>query len=294
MNRYKKAAGALLGLALLLCLPARASALEATELVPGGSAVGIELQTDGVMIVGLTEVQTENGAAQPAADAGLKPGDVIRRIGDREVDSAAEFLTVMSGADGGAIRVTAERSGREIFFDVTPAKNAEGSYQLGLWLRDGVSGIGTVTFYDPETGAFGALGHGINDIDTGELVSFDAGSITGAEIVDVIRGASGSPGELCGQFDKDDVLGSLEKNTDSGIFGTAGLSGFGEPVPVAREDEVVLGPAVIRSNVSGGEVKEYAVEISRIYRDSDDNRFMLLTVTDEALLERTGGIVQGM
>ena len=286
--------GAALGLALLLCLPAKAFALEASELVPGGDAVGIQLQTDGVMVVGVNEVQTETGPATPAADAGIKSGDVIRSVGEWRTACAADFLTAMSAADGGMLRITAERNGREVQFNVYPARNRDGAWQLGLWLRDGVSGIGTVTFYDPNSGVFGALGHGINDVETGELVQFDAGSITDAEVVDVIRGAAGTPGELCGQFDKDDVLGSLEKNTDSGIFGTAGLSGFGEPVPVAREDEVVLGPAVIRSNVSGGEVKEYAVEISRIYRDSDDNRFMLLTVTDEALLERTGGIVQGM
>lgn len=290
----KKWIGGALILGLLLCLPARAYALEASELVPGGAAVGIALETDGVMIVGLTEVETAEGAVSPAADAGLKSGDVIKQIGERRTTCAAEFLTAMSAADGGMLRVTAERNGREVHFNVTPAQNMDGAWQMGLWLRDGVSGIGTVTFYDPDSGIYGALGHGINDLETGELLRFDAGSITDAEVVDVIPGAAGNPGELCGRYDREAVLGTLDKNTDSGVFGTANLTDFGEPVPIAREDEVVLGPATIRSCVDEEGVKDYAVEITRIYRDGEDNRFLLLTVTDEALLSRTGGIVQGM
>ena len=284
----------LLALTLLLVPPTRAAALEAEALVPVGTAVGIDLETDGVVVAGLGDVDTAQGVVRPAADAGLRTGDVILRIGERKTDSAAEFLTALSEADGGALPVTVKRGGEELELAVTPAQNREGAYQMGLWLRDGVSGIGTVTFYDPDSGVFGALGHGINDVETGELLPFDDGSITGAQVVDVIRGASGSPGELCGQFDRDAVLGSLEKNTDSGVFGTAPGLGTGIPVPVAHEDEVTLGPAVIRSNVSGCEVREYAVEISRVYRDAEDNRFLLLTVTDEELLRATGGIVQGM
>lgn len=286
--------GTTLAAALLLVLPARAHALEAAELVPVGEAVGIELTTDGVMVVGLSEVETAEGPVHPAADAGLKAGDVIKRLGDRDTACAADFLAAIGALRGETVRVTALRSGREVAFDVTPAKNTEGSYQLGLWLRDGVSGIGTVTFYDPGSGTFGALGHGINDIDTGTLLPFDGGSITGASVVDVIRGNPGTPGELCGRFDREEILGALEKNTDSGIFGRISADIGGAPLPVAAEDEVTLGPATILSNVSGDQVEEFSVEISRIYREAGDNRFLLLTVTDEALIERTGGIVQGM
>lgn len=256
--------------------------------------MGIDLETDGVMIVGLIDVQTPEGPERPAETAGLRAGDKITRVGGRATEKAADFLTAMAEADGSALDVTAERNGELLEISVTPAKTADGTYQLGLWLRDGISGIGTVTFYDPATGTFGALGHGINDLDSGELLPFDSGSITGAKVVDVIPGVAGSPGELCGQFDRDQVLGALEKNTESGIFGTASALTEAQPIPVASEDEVVLGPAVIRSNVAGTEIREYSVEISRIYRDAADNRFLLLTVTDPELLERTGGIVQGM
>ena len=177
---------------------------------------------------------------------------------------------------------------------MTPALSRDGTVQLGLWLRDGVSGIGTVTYYDPETGRFGALGHGINDLNSGSLMTFTGGSITDAEIVDVVRGASGSPGELCGQPDKSCVLGNLERNTGSGIFGTAELECETEAIPIATAEEVRLGPATILTTVDGGGVEEYSIEISRIYRQPEDHRFLLLTVTDPRLLERTGGIVQGM
>ena len=285
---------AVAALLMLPALAANAYALEAEELVPVGSAVGIELEADGVLIVGLTEVETDTGPASPAEAAGLRTGDVICSVDGRATANAAEFLTVMSSIDAGEHSVTVRRDGKELELRVTPARNREGAYQFGLWLRDSVTGIGTVTFYDPNTGTFGALGHGISDAGTGELLPFETGSITGAEVVDVIPGNPGSPGELCGEFDRDTVLGVLNKNTDSGIFGTASLEELGAPIPVAGEDEVTLGPATIRSSVNGDGVREYSVEISRIYRNATDSRFLLLTVTDPELLEITGGIVQGM
>ena len=285
---------AALALGLLLALSAPAQALEAEALVPGGTAVGIEMETDGVTVVGLTGVETEAGVLRPAEAAGLREGDVIRGIDGVRVDSAAELLAALDAPEAGARSLSVEREGRELNLSVRPARNLEGAMQLGIWLRDGVSGIGTLTFYDPVSGAFGALGHGISDGASGELLEFDRGCITGAEVVDVIRGAPGAPGELCGRFDRDAVLGSLEKNTDRGIFGISALPAEGTPLPVAAEAEVRLGPAVIRCSVNGTEVREYAVEISRIYRDTEDSRFLLLTVTDPALVEAAGGIVQGM
>ena len=287
----------LLGLLLLSSLHAAAmpvSALDATELIPVGSAVGIELETDGVMVVGLTSVETADGSVDPAKDAGIQAGDIIRKIGDRATPTAADFLTAVEMLDGSEVEVQLKRGSSEMVLPVTPARNKEGGCQLGLWLRDGISGIGTVTFYDPDSGIFGALGHGINDIETGELLPFDAGSITGATVVDVIRGSPGTPGELCGRFDSETVLGTLEKNTEQGIFGETTLTIAGTPTPIAAEEEVELGPATILSNVTGEAVEEFSVEISRIYREHGEDRFLMLTVTDPALLERTGGIVQGM
>ena len=281
-------------IALLLTPGVSVYALEASELVPVGSTVGIRLEMGGVMVAGLTDVQTADGAVCPAGDAGLKSGDVITRIGAYDTPGAAEFLTAVSRLDGGAVELTAMRDGREVRFQVTPVCSEDGAYHMGLWLRDGVSGIGTVTFYDPATGTYGALGHGINDLDTGELLPFESGTLTGSSVVDVIPGTAGTPGELCGQFEPDNALGTVERNTVGGIFGSGDFGDYGVPVPVAEESETKLGPATILANVDGGAVEEFAVEISRIYRGGEDQRFLLLTVTDEALLARTGGIVQGM
>ena len=290
--RGKWMAAALLA-ALLAAIGPPAYALEATELVPVGETVGIRLDLGGVSVAGLNAVQTAQGEVRPAEDAGIRPGDVITRIGARETPDAASFLTAVASLDGGSVEVTALRGGSAVRFTVTPARSAEGVWQLGLWLRDGMSGIGTVTFYDPASGTYGALGHGISDLDSGELLPFRRGEVRASTVADVIPGRAGAPGELCGAADADAApIGTVAQNTPAGIFGSAAFDGA--PVPVAEESETVLGPATILANVAGDAVEAYDVEISRIYRGADDHRFLLLTVTDRDLLERTGGIVQGM
>lgn len=292
---YKKLPAAAMALALFF-LPLQARALEASELVPVGDTVGIEISMDGVMVARTGCVESAEGSPSPAADAGLLAGDMILEFNGRATPSAEAFLTAASEMDGSEVDLLVRRGEKTVHFSLRPAKTAQGTYQLGLWLRDGVSGIGTITFYDPQSGTYGALGHGINDIESGTLLSVGSGRILDAEIVDVIKGAEGSPGELCGHYDKDRVLGSLEHNSVCGIFGKAGDGCFrgGDALPVASPEEVVLGTATILSNVSGNEVREYTVEICRIYRGQDDPRSMMITVTDPQLLSATGGIVQGM
>lgn len=283
-------------LALLLCVAPSVSAAAAElpeSLVPVGRTVGIRLDMDGVMIVGFAPASCESGEESPAQRAGLLPGDVIRSFNGREIDSAAEFLTEVSGLDGGSVELVVERGGRNRSFEITPAPNGTEGYQLGIWLRDGVSGIGTLTYYDPETGGFGALGHGIGDVGTEGLIPISSGCITEAEIVDVIRGGSGTPGELCGSI-SDRKCGEIVKNTDSGIFGSLSQAVSGTAIPVAEENELHLGEAVILSNVRGTQVDEYSVEICRIYHGSPDGRCFMLSIQDPELLELTGGIVQGM
>ena len=284
------AAGILLVLLAVMPMSARAADL----LVPMGCAVGIELEAGGVIVAGFSELETEEGKRSPAEAAGMMEGDLITSIDGRSTGNAAELLSVLNSLDGRPVRITVRRGEQELLLQATPAKSAEGRWQLGLWLRDGVSGIGTVTYYDPESGAFGALGHGINDAESGKLLPFDSGNITGASVVDVVKGAPGSPGELCGQPDRERVVGSLERNTGCGVFGTASFGDTGKPVPIAAEQEVRLGPATILATVNGENVEEFEVEISRIYRQPQEHRFLMLTVTDPRLLAQTGGIVQGM
>ena len=275
----------------LTLLAAPALAEGARQLVAVGRTVGIGAGTEGLLVVSLSEVETAEGKRSPAAECGIQPGDIIVRLGGCEVGTSAEFAQAAAGLDGSPVAVQLLRGEQLIQYTLTPALSAEENcWRLGLWLRDGIAGIGTVTFYDPETGLFGALGHSINDADTGVLLPLGEGYITPATVSDVLRGEKGRAGELHGAFDENSRLGSLERNTPEGIFGTV-TGGFeGTPLPAAEDAEIENGPATILANVAGSEVREYAVEISR----AQSGGRLLVTVTDPALLEATGGIVQGM
>lgn len=266
------------------------------ELVPMGCVVGISMKTDGVMVAGLSPLETDSGNLSPAGEAGILPGDVIVRLGKAEIKNAEDFLSAAGTLSGSAVSLTVRRGGKTIQYTVMPKADSSGCYKLGMWLRDSVQGIGTVTYLDPETGAYGALGHGINDVDSGAAVPLGDGSILSARVVDIKPGQAGCPGELHGSFREENVLGSIEKNTCSGIFGIMNGTDAAarESLPVADEDEICLGPAAIMANIDGCSVEEYSVEIVRLYNGQRDGRCMMLSVTDPRLLEKTGGIVQGM
>ena len=262
------------------------TAFAAGSLIPVGETVGIQIKMDGVLVAGVADVQTASGPVCPAEEAGLQPGDVITAVNGRPVGSAMELLRAVEGLTGDAA-VTVRRNGRDQSLTVTPAREQSGGMRLGLWLRDGVAGIGTVTYLDPQTGAFGALGHGVNDVETGVLLPVADGDVCRARIVDVKRGASGAPG---------DVIGCINSNTSSGIFGviSGSLGALRTPVPVGAPEDVVKGPATILACVSGQAVAEYQVEIARTGAAAGAGRDMTVRVTDPELLNRTGGIVQGM
>ncbi len=278
---------------VFLCLvlsSVMSTAAFAMELVVGGQAVGIQLNTDGVMVAGLAAIETADGEKSPAADAGFREGDIIIKIGERKVSCAADFIDAVAALNGKSAPVTAERNGKTIQMTVQPVLSMENQWMLGMWLRDGISGIGTLTFCDPCTGIFGALGHSVNDEDTGTILPLGDGSISSAEIVGVVPGSQGAPGELNGCADTSQVLGSVEKNTEKGIYGQAYVSMGGR---VVETGEICPGAATIVSTIKGCEPREYAVEINRVYSESGCTRVML-TVTDPELCAATGGIVQGM
>ena len=264
--------------------------------VPVGRTVGIKLFSDGVLVVGLSDVQGAQ-TRSPARDMGLKVGDVITHVNGKEVDTIEQVQTAIQTLAGRPMTLKVTRQDKQLQLNGSAACTGQGSYQLGAWIRDSMAGIGTMTFYDPQTGVFGALGHGVNDVDTARLMTMQAGSILYSTVNDVKKGRAGEPGELRGSLDVQRDLGELYANTDAGIFGTVEkpVTDWAQPIPVAARDEVRPGPAVIRSNVAGEEVKEYQVEIVHVYPvQTGELRNMMLKVTDPELLERTGGIVQGM
>ena len=264
-------------------------------LSPVGKAVAIELETEGVLVAGLATVETEGGSVCPAEKAGLMPGDRIIAVNGQKVGSSDEFLSVLQGALKTPVSLRTERNGREMDLVVTPARGLDGEHYLGLWLRSSISGIGTVTFHDPASGLYGALGHGVCAGENGgSLLPVKNGAIGSASVAEVHRGQKGVPGELVGVPESGASIGSVERNTNAGIFGTASaLQGY-QTMPVAAAEEVVPGEALILSTVAGTTPQTYRVQITRVDRDGADLRQLCLQVTDPHLLSLTGGIVQGM
>ena len=262
-------------------------------LVPVGRAVGIKLFSEGVMVVGLAE--SAAGGPSPAQLAGLEEGDRILAINGEEIASTEHVQSLLRQADGSAMTLSVFREDRELELSLSPERSGDGC-RMGAWIRDSMAGIGTVTYVDPASGAFGALGHSINDVDTGTLMPLADGAVMDAAVTMVRRGSVGMPGELKGEFDLTADLGVLYDNNECGVFGVLERSAFAEgtALPVARAAQVRTGKATILADVSAEGTQAYEIEITRLYPFSGSTRNMLVTVTDERLLALTGGIVQGM
>lgn len=272
--------------ALLFALSTQCFAAQPTELIPVGKTIGIELQTQDVTIVGFSDT------VHAAQQAGLKKGDVIEKINDAEIHRAADISTQLRKSDA-PVKVTVRRNQRQQEFLITPEVTGKGKL-LGVLARDTLAGIGTVTYYDPATGDFGALGHGVNDTDTSQLVEMEQGRVVGSSVVNVEKSKQGQPGALRGALDSIQI-GTVDCNTRAGIFGT--LDTFvaeQDAVPVAQQTEIQTGDATILSNVSGTQTQSYTIKIERVEPNDSQGRNLLLRVTDQSLISQTGGICQGM
>ena len=286
MGRRVRAGAAAVWLGLLLSLRALGAGPE--TLVPVGRTVGLELETDGVYVVGFDDRETS-----PAQAAGLEIGDRVLAADGVPLDRAEDLRQAVAEAGGEAVVLDVERNGRALQVAVRP-ETQDGSLRLGLQIRDRIAGLGTLTFYDPETGLFGALGHGVSG--GGETpLAIRGGQAAETAVTDVRRGEAGTPGSLLGPAAGGEALGTVEQNTDRGLFGhLAGSVPAGEAVPLADREEVVLGPAEIWCCVEGSEPQSYSVELVAVRLDPDQCRDLRLRVTDPRLLALTGGIVQGM
>ena len=286
MGRSIRAAAAAVWLGLLLTVPALAA--EPGALVPVGRTVGLELETDGIYVVSF---EGEEGCS-PAEAAGLRVGDRILAANGQTLSRAEELRAQTARSGGEPVILDVERERRAMQFAVRPVER-DGAWRLGLSVRDRIAGLGTVTFYDPETGLFGALGHGVGGGDC--PLEILGGSAAETEVTEVRRGEAGSPGSLFGRAVGGEALGQVEQNTERGLFGHAdGAALRGEAVPLADPAEVTAGPAEIWCSAAGSEVVHYTVEIEAVRFDPEHCRDLRILVTDPRLLEQTGGIVQGM
>ncbi len=266
-------------------------------LIPGGRSLGVALQTDGVVVVGSSDLGRKDS---PARQAGIRPGDVIQTIDGEHVGGVESLSQKIDG--GETVQVGILRGQDRMTLDVTPAEDPrDGAYRLGVWVRESTAGVGTLTYYDPASGGYGALGHAIADVDTGVVFPVGDGAVYENEVVHITRGEENAPGELTGRFFEEEiVLGGIDRNTDFGVFGEApanlvdgGL--YPEGLPVARRSEVHTGGAQILCCIEGGAVKAYDCEIEKLYNQNEpQTRSMVVRITDPELLQKTGGIVQGM
>ena len=266
-------------------------------LMPGGAAVGVAMATQGVLVVGVSDVSGRS----PAQAAGLRAGDLIESVDGQAVASSEELTRLITASGGREMKIAYQRDGQKRTAALTPLPDpASGRFRMGAWVRDSTAGVGTLSFYNPADGTYGALGHAINDADTGRLLPVRDGALLEAEIVDIKKGLKGSPGELRGNFLKRQViLGNILENTVLGIYGVLDAPYvnplYPEGLPMGFQETVKTGPASILSTLDGEGVREYAVEITQISRQmAPAPKSMVIRVTDPALLEKTGGIVQGM
>ena len=259
----------------------------ATLLIPVGEVIGLQLKDDRVTVEGF-----DDSLGMAAKAAGLEEGDQILSIDDVPIHCAEDIRQALKQSDGDVLlHILRRKQTREI--EIAPVVTENGP-KLGILLKEGITGIGTVTYYDPASGTFGALGHGVNDPD-GDLVVMTQGFAFPAQVDSVRRGKTGEPGQLMGSVISPNSLAQLSKNTPQGVFGAGNRLFSGDPLPAATASEIQTGAATIRSTVQGGTVREYSVEILKIYPASGaDGRNMVLRITDPALLQATGGIVQGM
>ncbi|MBE7031823.1 MAG: SpoIVB peptidase [Ruminococcaceae bacterium] len=276
------------------------SAQEARTVIPGGNCIGVSLCTDGALVVSTADVTSADGSfSSPVADAGIKPGDLIQEFNDKKITGVEDLEREIVNAKGKSSTVKIKRESKEIDVLLKPKISGKDKvFRIGAWVKDAVSGIGTMTFYDPKTKTFAALGHGICDPETGNILSVGSGDVLSATIVSVDKGEKGVPGELNGIFsDSGSAIGKIRQNCEFGIFGflDSSFAFDAEPLPIANRNEIKTGKAFIRANIEGSKVEQFSIEITKILPKSiSSQKNMIIKVTDEKLLNKTGGIVQGM
>lgn len=281
--------------------PAAINVVTEKVLMPGGQSIGVKMDVKGVLIVGLQEIETITGeVVNPGILSGLQIGDTILEINGQKVYRATEVQNIVNKIRG-EVLLKLQRKNDIIEISLTPViAKSDNMYKLGIWVKDKTAGIGTLTYYDPQNNYYGALGHAITDPETSAILPVAEGELVNSRVESVKQGKAGEPGEIRGIFyEADDPLGSLEKNTEFGIFGN--LYGkitnpyYDEPLPIGYQDSVTVGPAYILTTLDNNKVDCFEIEIEKVNKQTKpDTKSMTIKVTDERLLKKSGGIVQGM
>ena len=277
--------------------------LEDVEVVPVGKVVGLKLYTNGVLVVGMSEVENnQNNLVKPYEGSNIKEGDMIFEIDGCAIEDISNLKDVVNKTQGRNVEIKLLRKGKTVVVsNITPVQVSENEYKLGLWVKDAATGVGTMTFYDPVTQRFALLGHGITDSDTNSLIYIDSGELVTSKLVSIKKGEDGKPGEIRGTILKQKTVGEVYKNTDFGVYGKlTDLTSLNiensKKYKVALRDEIKEGKATILCAVNNdNKVQEYDIEIEKVYFENDfNNKSMLLRITDSDLIDKTGGIIRGL
>ena len=271
------------------------------EVYPGGIPIGVRVNSEGVLVVGYSDITINNEKQEsPGKAGGLEIGDIILKVNGIEMDNAQDLLKTLKNLDKDVIKVDILRNGQNLTKVIKLQKENEKDYKIGLWIRDSTAGVGTLTFYDKSTGKFGALGHPITDCDTNQKFLIKDGDVVESSIISVRKGEKGCPGELKGIFiNENSPNGKIEKNTQSGIFGEikncSNILKYSSPMRIGLRDEITEGKAKIITTIDENGPQEFDIEIEKLLNQSTPGaKSMVIKITDPKLLEKTGGIVQGM
>ena len=303
-SKYETAGTFELNLNLFGTIPVKeidVNVIPKTKVVPMGNLIGAKLYTSGVLVVGMSEIQGDDQQKhKPYEGSGIEEGDMIVEMDSKKIANTDELVETVNSSKGKVIQIKYVRNDETITTSIQPIKSEDNEYKLGLWVRDAAAGVGTLTFYEPSTGKFAALGHGIVDVDTGDIINIANGELVTSNLVAIKKGEKGTPGEIKGSIDSGVTIGNISKNTNFGVFGLVSnknnlnLNGAKE-YEVALRSEIQTGEAEIICELENGKKEKYKIEISKIYTSNNyDNKSMMIKITDERLLQKTGGIIQGM
>ncbi len=266
----------------------------------GGETLGFSLQSKGVILIGGNYILSKNGIERPFENSGLKTGDIITKIDEIEINNSQDISKILENFEGGSIRLTVNRSGEIFEVDICPALDSmTNTYKLGLWVKEDAVGIGTLSFVNATTKRFGSLGHSINDSETNECIEVSGGNIYTSKILGIKKGKSGKAGELIGTFNRENVIGTVDKNCDYGVYGfvdsVESVTKNKTSVDIGGRLSAKPGKAQILSALDGDEINAYDIEIIKTnFQQSCNEKSMVIRVTDKELIAKTGGIVQGM